>query len=125
MWASGTDDDLSFGGGDTDFDTTVTLLGELTGKELVELGKEYTVCNKLIEIMRMLIICIQILKNCGLRCIMKIFSKYKLVGSVLPPSIYSHKWIHDGYDSVRDRNTDIRIREEHKTNESIHIVRHP
>jgi hypothetical protein len=45
--ASGTDDDFGTDGSDTDLDARVTVLGELTGQELVELGKEDTVSNKL------------------------------------------------------------------------------
>lgn len=45
--AGGTDDDLGTGRGDADLDTRVAVLGQLAREELVELGVEDTVGNKL------------------------------------------------------------------------------
>jgi hypothetical protein len=47
LGTSGTDDDFSAGGGDTDFDTRVTFFGQLLGQERVELSEEDTVSDKL------------------------------------------------------------------------------
>ena len=47
LGVGGTDDDLGTGVGDTDLTTRVSLLGELTSEELVELGGENTVSDKL------------------------------------------------------------------------------
>lgn len=41
------DDDVGNGGGDTNFDARVTLLGEFTLEELVELSVEDTIGNEL------------------------------------------------------------------------------
>ncbi len=47
LGVGGTDDDLGAGVGDTDLTSGVSLLGELTSEELVELGGEDTVSDKL------------------------------------------------------------------------------
>ena len=47
LGTSGTDDDLGSNGCHTNFDTRVTILGEFTGQEFIELGEEDTVGNKL------------------------------------------------------------------------------
>ena len=43
----GHDDDLGLGGGDTDLDAGVAILGQLTGQELVQLGFEHAISNEL------------------------------------------------------------------------------
>lgn len=48
LGVGGTDDDLGAGVGDTDLTAGVSLLGELTSEELVELGGENTVSDKLV-----------------------------------------------------------------------------
>lgn len=42
LGTGGPDDDLGTSRGDADFDTRVSLLGQLASQELVELGKEHT-----------------------------------------------------------------------------------
>lgn len=47
LGVGGTDDDVGDGGGNADFDAGVTLLGQLTLEELVQLGVEHTVGDEL------------------------------------------------------------------------------
>lgn len=47
LGAGGTDDDFGALGGDTDLDARVALLGEAAGQELVQLGVENTISDKL------------------------------------------------------------------------------